>query len=81
MPVIPLRWSYNFKFSMALVKVKDKYQVTIPAELREEINLEIGDLLEVVVESNKITLVPKRVIDRQAAVPVTSSLSTESVLL
>ena len=31
---------------MALVKIKDKYQVTLPAALREKAGLEVGDLLE-----------------------------------
>ncbi|MCK5784419.1 MAG: AbrB/MazE/SpoVT family DNA-binding domain-containing protein [Desulfobacterales bacterium] len=32
---------------MPLVKIKDKFQVTIPASIRKAIELDIGDLLEV----------------------------------
>ncbi len=32
------------EFSMALVKVKEKYQVTIPASLREKAGVEVGDI-------------------------------------
>ncbi len=49
---------------MPLVKVKDKYQVTLPVALREKAGLEVGDLLEAKVEGKKITLTPKAVLDR-----------------
>ena len=49
---------------MPYVKVKTKGQVTIPAELRHDLNLKEGDLLEVLVEDGGIVLKPKTVIDR-----------------
>jgi AbrB family looped-hinge helix DNA binding protein len=49
---------------MALVTVKNKYQVVIPQNVREEIGLNVGDLLEAKVERGKITFTPKSVIDR-----------------
>ena len=49
---------------MSLVKIKTKYQVTLPTNLRKEVGLEIGDLLEAKVEKGKITLTPKTIIDR-----------------
>ena len=49
---------------MLLVKVKPKYQVTIPNAIREKMALEVGDLLEAEVEANRIVLTPKAVIDR-----------------
>ncbi len=52
---------------MFLVKVKEKYQVTLPAEIRKKIGLAVGDLLEVEVKGSKITLTPKSVIDRELA--------------
>ncbi len=52
---------------MALVKIKEKYQVTIPAALREKAGLEVGDLLEAKVVGRKITLTPKTVLDRELA--------------
>jgi AbrB family looped-hinge helix DNA binding protein len=52
---------------MALVKVKQKYQVTLPASLREKAGLEVGDLLEARFEGKKITLTPKSVLDRELA--------------
>jgi len=52
---------------MALVKIKEKYQVTLPAALREKAGIEVGDLLEAKVEGKKITLTPKSVLDRELA--------------
>jgi bifunctional DNA-binding transcriptional regulator/antitoxin component of YhaV-PrlF toxin-antitoxin module len=52
---------------MALVKIKEKYQVTLPVSLRKEARLEVGDLLEAKVEGKKITLTPKSVLDRELA--------------
>ena len=53
---------------MALVKVKGKFQVTLPAALREKVGLEVGDLLEAKVVGKKITLTPKSVLDRELAI-------------
>lgn len=50
--------------SMPYVKVKTKGQVTLPAELRRNLNLKEGDLLEAVIERGGIVLKPKTVIDR-----------------
>ena len=40
------------------VKITRKYQITIPEEVREELNLRIGDFLKVEVEGGKIVLKP-----------------------
>jgi AbrB family looped-hinge helix DNA binding protein len=50
-----------------MVKVKEKYQVTLPASLREKVGLEVGDLLEAKIEGKKITLTPKSILDRELA--------------
>ena len=49
---------------MSLVKVKEKYQVTLPASVRQKAGVTVGDLLEAKVEGKKITLMPKVVVDR-----------------
>lgn len=49
---------------MPLVKVKEKFQVTLPTEVREKAGVAIGDVLEAKVQGNKITLTPKVVVDR-----------------
>ena len=51
---------------MLLVKVKEKYQVTIPNEIRNAIGLEVGDVLEAVIEKHQIVLKPKTLVDRES---------------
>ena len=51
---------------MPLVTVKDKFQVTIPAKLRDRIKIQIGDLLEVSVHEEGLLLRPKEVVDKKA---------------
>ena len=50
---------------MALVKVKPKFQVTIPTAVREAISLEVGDLLDAEVRADGIVLTPKKVVDKR----------------
>jgi bifunctional DNA-binding transcriptional regulator/antitoxin component of YhaV-PrlF toxin-antitoxin module len=41
--------------------------VTLPATVRQKARIAIGDLLEIQVKDAKITLTPKRVVDRELA--------------
>ena len=52
---------------MPLVKVKPKFQVTIPTEVREAAQIAVGDILEATVQGTTIVLTPKAVVDRQEA--------------
>jgi AbrB family looped-hinge helix DNA binding protein len=52
---------------MSIVRVKNKYQVVIPESVRDEIRVEVGDMLEARVERGKITLTPKSFVDREIA--------------
>ena len=52
---------------MPLVKIKEKFQITLPAELREVLHLAVGDLLEATIQDNVIVLKPKIVVDREQA--------------
>lgn len=52
---------------MPLVRLKEKGQMTVPAEIREQLKLKRGDLLEVQTDGRAIILVPKAVVDREAA--------------
>lgn len=49
---------------MPLVKIKEKYQVTLPASVRRKAGLAVGDLLEAQVRGKTIALTPKMAIDR-----------------
>jgi AbrB family looped-hinge helix DNA binding protein len=55
------------ELALPLVKVKEKFQVTIPTELREALHLTVGDLLEATIENETIVLKPKAVVDRKEA--------------
>ena len=43
---------------MPLIKVKHKFQVTIPTEIRAAVSLEVGDILEATVQGTTIVLTP-----------------------
>ena len=43
---------------MSLIKVKDKYQITIPENIRKKVHCEIGELLSVTLHGNEIVLKP-----------------------
>lgn len=46
-----------------LVRIKEKFQVTIPASLRDEVHLQTGDYLEATIYQDGILLRPKRLAD------------------
>lgn len=52
---------------MDIVAIKNKFQIVIPQRIREQVNVEVGDLLEANVEGGKITFTPKSLIDRHLA--------------
>ena len=52
---------------MPLVTVKSKFQVTIPARLRRDIELREGDIMEATLMGDGILFRPKQVVDRDAA--------------
>jgi len=52
---------------MVIVTVKNKYQVVIPQRVREEIGVDVGDVLEARAEDGKIVFEPKSVVDRGIA--------------
>ena len=49
--------------AMPYVRVKNKYQVTIPTSLRKAIDISEGDTLEAKVEDGKIILIPQFLIE------------------
>jgi len=50
---------------MPIVRVKTKYQVTLPTAIRVRAGIRVGDVLEAKVEKGKITLTPKSIPDRE----------------
>ncbi len=53
---------------MALAKVKQKGQVTIPFRIRQDLGIGEGDYLEVTAVKNRIVLVPKDITDRHPVI-------------
>ena len=49
---------------MPLVQVRDRRQMTIPADIAQKLNLKTGDYLEAHAEGDKIILAVKEVQDR-----------------
>ncbi len=43
---------------MARVKVSSKYQVVIPQDVRQSMNIQVGQVVEMFVFDNRIQLVP-----------------------
>lgn len=57
------------KVSMAdLIRVKDKFQITIPVSLRKAVDVHMGDYLEVTAVDGGILLRPKKMVDTLASV-------------
>ena len=52
-----------------LVRIKEKYQVTIPVKLREVVSMHTGDYFEASIYQDGILLRPKRVIDTPKSKP------------
>ena len=52
---------------MSLVKIKNKYQIVIPEEVRKNIQVKIGDTLEIVEKDGVLILKPVIVIDKAQA--------------
>jgi AbrB family looped-hinge helix DNA binding protein len=52
---------------MAIYKVTTNAQVTIPKEIREEVHLAEGDLIEFAVRDGCVIIIPKKAIDADQA--------------
>ncbi len=48
----------------SLTKVTRHGQVTLPADVRKQLSIEEGDLMEITVEGEKVVMMPKRLIDK-----------------
>lgn len=49
---------------LPLVRVKDKFQITIPTKVRKQIHIKKGDILEVGVKNKVIIIKPKVLLDK-----------------
>jgi AbrB family looped-hinge helix DNA binding protein len=57
--------NYQGEQTMSLVKVRQKGQVTLPQDVRDQLQLEVGNYLEASVENYAIVLKPKVMVDRR----------------
>lgn len=57
------KYTSQTNFPTPLLKIKQRYQVTIPNIIRKKIGLEIGDLLETRIKKSQILLTRKRATD------------------
>jgi AbrB family looped-hinge helix DNA binding protein len=48
-------------------RVSSKYQITIPARLREELHIEAGDIVEFERQEDCLILKPKKLVDKSQA--------------
>ncbi len=51
---------------MPLIKVKNKFQITIPTKVRDEARIKEGDFLEIEAQGETIVIKPKAVVDQQS---------------
>jgi AbrB family looped-hinge helix DNA binding protein len=56
--------NYLGEQTMSLVKVRQRGQVTLPQDVRDQLQLEEGNYLEASVENHAIVLKPKVMVDR-----------------
>jgi len=50
---------------MSLVRINTKGEVTLPSQVRKRAGVDVGDLLEVKLESGKITLTPASLVEQR----------------
>ncbi len=50
---------------MPLVKVRPKRQITLPPKISREVGIEEGDLVEICVEADHLTITPKEIVDKK----------------
>lgn len=52
---------------MPFVKVTRNFQISIPKEIRDALNIEEGDLIEVEKRDGEIVMIPKKLVDADQA--------------
>ena len=52
---------------MAIVTVKNKYQVVIPQSIRDQVGVNVGDVIEAKAHNGTIVFEPKTIVDRAIA--------------
>ena len=56
---------------MSITKIKDRYQVTIPKDIRRELGCNVGDLLEVGIQDGQVVLTPQKIVRKPSIAKLT----------
>ncbi|MBZ0264938.1 AbrB/MazE/SpoVT family DNA-binding domain-containing protein [bacterium] len=56
---------------MATAKIRERFQITIPAEIRRQLDCKEGDLFEVVYKNGKIIMIPQQTVSKAAVMRLT----------
>ena len=59
---------------MSTTRIKDRFQVTIPKEIRRQTGCKVGDLLDISLQEGRIVLTPQRLFTK----PVVARLSDDA---
>lgn len=57
----------SHRVTIPITRISPKHQITIPKEIYESLQLEVGDFLNVKVEGEKIIIVPTKMIPKDQA--------------
>jgi AbrB family looped-hinge helix DNA binding protein len=49
---------------MSVVKVRRRAQITLPADIRDELGIEEGDMLEARIENKRVVLIPQKLVPK-----------------
>ena len=50
-----------------VVQIRQNFQITLPAEIRKKLHLEVGDFLETEIKDGRVIIKPQKTIDAQQA--------------
>ena len=61
------------------VKVTKNYQITIPAEIRQKLNLKLGDILDVSYNEERNEIVIRKVLEHRKTFKAERKLTSEEI--
>ncbi|OGX36297.1 MAG: AbrB family transcriptional regulator [Omnitrophica WOR_2 bacterium RIFCSPLOWO2_12_FULL_50_9] len=50
-----------------VMQIRQNFQITLPAEIRKKLHLEVGDFLETEIKDGRVIIKPQKTIDAQQA--------------
>lgn len=52
---------------MPTLQIRERFQFTLPPDIRKKLDVDIGDFFEATVEKDKIVLIPQKLISKEQA--------------